>query len=255
MKRWARQQRVEHPSRRAVLDALAWSADDHGHCAELSVREIVESTGWHRNTVLRALDALRAAPLIKEAGRGRHGTVIYDLVLDGDSSTTSSTSTSTTVVPALVLVPDADQHHRGTGTSTTVVHPVTKELEQQQLPHTLAPVPAPAPAHEAASVVERILSTLRRTRLTVDEVSIDQIVMRHADRLDDLDAALTEVLALAGDPAYTEPKGGAAMMLIYQLRRQQTGAAPTPARRGRTTPARAAADDERWSKYDRAAGL
>lgn len=111
-------------------------------------------------------------------------------------------------------------------------------------------------SNESIAAVDGVVEALAPTRLFVDRYAIEAVVM-HAD-LGAIPAAVANVIALASDPAYRLPKGGAARMLAAELRRLQ--ATPPTSQFGarRSAPRRGepgGALPDQFAKYNVAAGL
>lgn len=288
-KKWVRQHARVQGSQRAVLAELAWAGDDRGHGARLSHGQLAQATGLSRRTVQRALAQLEAEDHIRRhtggpdhcdaCARAERGVVVFDVVIP-EHATVSLPGQLTLLAGGVdqrhdvrhdqrqmtqVVTPVANRHqrHGDAGTCATVTHLEEKEdVEgQQQQPRTGGRTPAREGGGLAAAVA-RVIETLRRCpRLFIDEYAIEGALMRADGQ--DVDQAAAAVVALASDPAYRLPKGGAAMMLIYQLQRQQPRtrfpdlvadtSSARPARR--FEPAAAAVGAGEFSKYDRAMGL
>jgi hypothetical protein len=72
-KKWVRKHSRATGAAHAVLSELAWAADNDGHGARLSYRELAKATKLHRNTVLRALQSLEAGDMIRRHPPGTDG--------------------------------------------------------------------------------------------------------------------------------------------------------------------------------------
>lgn len=253
-----------------VLGELAFAGDDGGRGARLSHKQLVKATGLSRNTVQRALAKLEAEQLIvRHLGdathcgscrRAQRGVVVYDVVLPPDPVADANPDqlgllTSPTDQPhdQPHLGPVANRHQPRGGAGTSPMVGLLEEKEdsegQQQLGN------AREISSEQTQAVERIVSALSPTRLFVDRYAIEGVAIRY--RPEQLDEALVTVVALAGDPTYRLPKGGAAKMLLIELQRMSSSAGAQPAfppRPSRFTKPAPAVDD-RFAKYDVAAAV
>jgi DNA-binding Lrp family transcriptional regulator len=267
-KKWVRRHSPAKGSARTVLGELAWAGDAHGRGARMSHGQLVKATGLSRATVQRSLGELERDDLIRrhrgcgcdECGRAARGVVVFDVVMPeqpeleqvpGQMTLLAGSESPGRDVPhvrqVVRQVTEADLPQGEAGSCLRVRHLEDIEEEGQQQ-RQYAREPESIGHHP---LVERVVEALEPTRLFVDLPSLSQVVMRYGDREDFEDALLT-VLALAGDPAYRLPKGGAAKMLLNELLR------PAPAGRFRSAAPAPRGDGElpdRFAKYDVAVGL
>lgn len=268
-KKWVRKHsRARTATQQTVLETLAWASTGRGFGARVSYRAIATETKLHRNTVLRALKELELDDRIRRhrehgaecerCAGARRGVAVYDIVMPAEPDPVpvgqgnlfaDAASTGTSVVPVGVPVVGTVQPSHGATTGTATVPQGSKgRREQQQLEDARESI------SDGDDLVERVETAFRRSeRLFVDRFAIEGVVMRYVDRPELVDDAVAAVVALAADPAYRLPKGGAAMMLLYQLQRHSSPA-PSASRFPRHA---AAADDlpEQFSQYDVAMGL
>jgi hypothetical protein len=251
-----------------VLKELArWAPTDDGRGVWIANEKLGRELGRSRRTVQRALAALERDDRIRRHRGGRdhcaacatakRGIVVYDVVIPElqdapggpQMSLLTGASTCATDVRHVAHVEEADVRQNDTGTCDTLTHKGSEQEGHQQLEN------AREGASELVATVDRAEGALSPTRLFVDRYALEAVVKQwHGVR--DVDAAVVSVIALVSDPAYTLPKGGAARMLDEQLRRQgePRGAAVSRfARRPAVEPA--AVLEERFAKYDVAAGL
>lgn len=239
-KKWVEQNPARTSAQQAVLEALAWASQGRGLGARVSYRAIASKTLLHRNTVLRALKDLEVDDRIRrhrdhgeDCGRcagARRGVAVYDVVIPAVSERAPSgqmnllagapvTGTPEVPVEVPVTAPVQPSHGATTGTPEVPQGSTGTFKDSSSGPAREAP-------NELRDTVERVIAALAPTRLFVDRYAIEGVVMRNADR--DVDGAVTAVIALAADPAYRLPKGGAAMMLLRELRGQARSGGAVP---------------------------
>jgi hypothetical protein len=251
-------------SRRRCSSSSRWAGDDEGRGAYLSASQIAAAIGSHRNTVDRAIAKLESdGNIIRHRGGRDHCDAckraplrvrVYDVVLpalpEDENPNQIGLFESHHEAPVrlhqMVQSTEGPLHHHGAIDCTaTVQSNRSSRTGLQQLGN------AREFSNELVETVERVIESLSRTRLFVDRLAIEAAVMHSTP--DAIDAALPGVIALATDPAYTPPKGGAAKVLAIELRNQASrpvGLFPSRPRRGQRAP-----EPDDFSKYDIAAGL
>lgn len=266
-KKWVLQHPARTSAQQAVLEALAWASEGRGAGARISYRDIANKTRLHRNTVLRALRDLELDDRIvrhREHGEdcprcssARRKVAVYDVVIPAvpeevaagqmnllataSKALAEASPTGTSKCQSGVPVETPDWHTPCATTGTPEVPQGSKGQEEEQQQRD-------AHANESTGhpLVEDTLRKLRGAGLFIDRFAIESVLVRYVDRPHLVEDALVEVVALAGDPAYRQPKGGAAMMLLRQIRQQ----ANPPRRSYGNRPAPDAAAPNDFAKYD-----
>lgn len=282
MKRFVENQApARTPSQQAVLEALAWAADEHGHGARLSYRRIAEKKQLHRNTVLRALreleleDRIRrhrgrpeGPPHCSQCASARRGTAVYDVVMpaareavadgqlnllagvpDGPSERPADRHPE---VPVSVPVTGTVQHHHGASSGTMVV-----PLEDSRTGSSSASeTRASDPSGGLRELVDRTVAILERVEKPgwfVDRIGVEAHVLTWSAHKDPLRAAAA-VVAGARDHHHLN----AAKLLGRALEWQRLDAPPSTSRPSRPSASGTADAGElpdRYRQYDVAIGL
>lgn len=266
---WSAQKRVRKHSPvkgtpKKVLVELALAGDDEGRGAFLSASQLARAIGSHRNTVDRALAKLEEQGyIVRHRGGRSHCSAckraqrrvrVFDVVMPpaseevnpGQIGLFESHHSPPVELHQVVQSSEPVLHHHGASTCTTVVQLEDLRREGQQQRQDAREFP-----NEMVATVERVVAALSPTRLFVDRYAIEAVVMHSTPAA--VDSALPEVIALASDPAYRLPKGGAAKMLRAELARQSSR--PVSVFGPRRAPASAPGAPDEFAKYNVAAGL